>query len=140
MRYKSLLYALLLCLVLVVTSACSPAAGPDGNRMYSSPAGPYDDDPGFKNDFQVSDLNPNMVTGTNDLYDRKADARMMAQLAKTVHGVRDANVRIIGGTAHINLNITKGADAIGIRGAVYDRVKFKMPRYQIDVESSTIGG
>lgn len=138
MRYKSLLYALPLCLVL--TTACSPAAGPDGNRTYSNPAGPYDDDPGFKNDFQTSDLNPNMVTGTNDLYDRKADARIMADLAKSVRGVNNATVRIVGGTAHVNLNVKDRADAAAIKGVVYERVKFKMPRYRIHVESSTIGG
>lgn len=145
MQRKNLFYAFMLCLVMMIAAACSPAAGPseDGrygttgyndNRAYYNPSGAYDDDRGFKNDFQLSDLNPNLVTGRNDLYNLEDDAKIMAELATTVEGVDNARVNINGGTAHVNLDIEDRSNVQGIKAAVYERLKFKMPRYQIDVD------
>lgn len=144
MQPKNLFYSFMLCLVFMIASACSPAAGPDddrqqynttGNRLYDNPSGMYDDDPGFKNDFQTSDLNPNMVTGQNDLQNRESDAKVIAEIASTVRGVENARVNINGGTAHVNLDLDQNVnDVDGVRRAVHDVVKQKMPRYTVDVD------
>ncbi len=143
MQPKNLFFSFMLCLVFMMASACSPAAGPDddrqqynalGNRLYNNPSGPYDDDPGYKNDFQMSDLNPNLVTGQNDLYNVESDAKIIAEIAATVRGVDNAVVNINGGTAHVNIDINRNADIGGVRSAVYDVVKQKMPRYNVDVD------
>ncbi|WP_134702486.1 hypothetical protein [Ammoniphilus sp. YIM 78166] len=145
MQRKTLFHAFMLCLVMLVSAACSPAAGPDSNRpfgtlgqkknnLYHNPPGFYDDDKGFKNDFVPSDLNPNMVTGVNDLYNLNGDARIMAQIAAGIPGIDRAWVNINGGTAHVNIRIRNGVDVDSVRAAVYEQVKLKMPRYQIDVD------
>lgn len=143
MQPKNLFYSFMLCLVFMVASACSPAAGPDddrqqyksmGNRVYNNPSGMYDDDRGYKNDFQMSDLNPNMVTGQNDLQNRDSDAKLMAEIASTVRGVDHAAVNINGGTAHVNVNLAQNTDRESVRKAVHDVVKQKMPRYNVDVD------
>lgn len=145
MQRKTLSYAFMLCLVMLVSAACSPAAGPDQNRKfgvanytpnnaYHNPSGFYDDDKGFKNDFVPADLNPNLVTGTNDLYNLDADAQIMAEIASMVQGVEDARVNLNGGTAHVNLDLEEGVDVAAVKATVYQRVQFKMPRYRIDVD------
>lgn len=143
MQPKNLFYSFMLCLVFMVASACSPAAGPDddrqrynafGNRAYNSPAGMYDDDRGYKNDFQTSDLNPNLVTGQSDLYNLGSDAKIIAQIAAAVRGVENAAVNINGGTAHVNIDVDRNADVDGVRGAVHRVVKQKMPKYNVDVD------
>ncbi len=143
MQRKTLFHALMLCLVMLVSAACSPAAGPaddrplgtlgQKNNLYNNPSGFYDDDKGFKNDFVPSDLNPNLVTGRNDLYNLNADARIMAQIAAGIRGVDDAWVNINGGTAHVNVDVVNGSNIDAVKAAVYQQVKLKMPRYRIDV-------
>lgn len=147
MQRKTLFYALMLCLVMMISAACSPAAGPadngdrpfgtlnlNRNNVYHNPPAPYDDDRGYKNDFVLADLNPNMVTGRNDLYNRDADERIMAEIATTVRGVDRATVNLNGGTAHVNIATEGGADVAAVRAAVYQQLKLKMPRYRIDVD------
>ncbi|MEW9671222.1 hypothetical protein [Ammoniphilus sp. 3BR4] len=146
MQRKTLFYALMLCLVMMISAACSPAAGPadndrpfgtltyNKNNVYHNPSGPYDDDKGFKNDFVLADLNPNLVTGRNDLYNLDADERIMAQIAANVRGVERATAYLNGGTAHVNIDIEGGADKAAVRAAVYQQLQLKMPRYSIDLE------
>lgn len=144
MQLKNLFYSFMLCLVFMLAAACSPAAGPDddrqqyrsmGNNLYHNPPGPYDDDRGYKNDFQTSDLNPNLVTGQNDLYNRGGDAKIIAKIAAAVRGVDNASVNLNGGTAHVNVDLDQNVkDVDGVRWAVHNAVKQKMPRYNVDVD------
>jgi hypothetical protein len=153
LKAKNLLYSLLLCLVFMIASACSPAAGPDHNQNrtsalemgyepqmfrfdYASPPGPYDDERGFKNDFFRGDLNPNLVTGRNDLYNLDRDMDIIASLATTVPGVHRATASLNGGTAHLNVHV-KGADRqhiAQIKDRVHQVVQAKMPRYKLHIE------
>jgi hypothetical protein len=140
-------------LVLLTVSACAPSAGPynqrnystlgykDGaqtsrvNNLYNSPAGPYDDDPGYKNDFQRSDLNPNMVTGKNDLFNVTRDANTLRQIALSVRGVDSAEVRLHGGTAHVSIHVDRPTvrDVQKVKSRVYHQMKMKMPQYKLDI-------
>ncbi|RKD23043.1 hypothetical protein BEP19_12520 [Ammoniphilus oxalaticus] len=135
----------LLCLALSVMTACSSGLGYDdrphqqrvnsyGARDYTHQTGAYDHGPGYNNDFQPADMNPTLITGTNDLYNVSGDAQIMADLASTVPGVKAARAQIIGGTAHVKVRIAKGADALHVRQTVLERVEKKMPRYQINVK------
>jgi hypothetical protein len=149
LQSKTLILSSMLCLVCFTTAACSPALGPDdrakpriqgvkgtGNNLYQNPSGPYDDDPGFKNDFQLSDLNPNLVTGQNQLYNVNGDAKILADLAAQVDGVTSASATINGGTAKVNIQVEPNStdrDARKIQSRVYNVLKQKMPRYNIDV-------
>jgi|GEM_PF-2964034 len=147
---KTLSYSFVLCLVCLVASACSPAAGPDRgmntnttgkngqiiNYHYNNPSGPYDDDLGYKSDFQPADLNPNMVTGQNDLYNIHRDVRTLAQMARQVKGVDNARVSINGGRATVRITVGgTERDVEKVRALVYQKLKQKMPRYNINVVS-----
>jgi hypothetical protein len=134
----------MLCLVCLTATACSPAIGSDdrsrvqgirGNHIYNNPAGPYDDDKGFKNDFQRADLNPNLVTGQNDLYNLDADAKILADMASQVNGVSHARATINGGTAKVTISVNHATpeDMNKITSRVYNVLKTKFPRYNVDV-------
>ncbi|MBP1934005.1 hypothetical protein [Ammoniphilus resinae] len=148
---KTLSYSLMLCLVCLVASACSPASSPDRgmnttnatekngqiiNYRYNNPSGPYDDDLGYKSDFQPSDLNPNMVTGQNDLYNIHRDVKTLAQMARHVRGVDNARATINGGRATVRITVNgTERDVEKVRALVYQKLKQKMPRYNINVVS-----
>ncbi|HJV45254.1 MAG TPA: hypothetical protein VJ824_05960 [Bacillota bacterium] len=143
MSVKNLVYASMLCLVCFTAAACSPTASDDrthvqgikGNHIYNNPSGPYDDDKGFKNDFQRSDLNPNMVTGQNDLFNLGADAKILAEMSTQVKGVSHAKAAINGGTAHVTIHVPNSTpeNVAKIKSRVYNVLKMKFPRYNIDV-------
>lgn len=88
-----------------------------------------------------SDLNPNIVTGRNDVRDIQAEADSMANVAVQVPKVKRASVVINGARAYVGLTLADTVrspqEAADIREKVRQRVQQKMPRYDVRVSSDT---
>lgn len=88
-----------------------------------------------------SDLNPNLVTGRNDVRDMQAEADSMANVAVQVAKVKRASVVINGGQAYVGITLADTVrtpkEAADIKERVRQRVQQKMPRYDVRVSSDT---
>ncbi|AMA71618.1 MULTISPECIES: YhcN/YlaJ family sporulation lipoprotein [Aneurinibacillus] len=86
-----------------------------------------------------SDLNPNIVTGRNDVRDIQAEADSMANVAVQVPKVKRASVVINGSRAYVGLTLAETVrsrkEAADIMERVRVLVQQKMPRYEVRVSS-----
>ncbi|MCI1695950.1 YhcN/YlaJ family sporulation lipoprotein [Aneurinibacillus aneurinilyticus] len=142
---KKIMYVVLLSIALLLIAGCNPNANSQRTtpQQKGAQANEYNGTtPERKTRVLVgSDLNPNLVTGRNDVRDIQAEADSMANVAVQVPKVKRASVVINGAQAYVGLTLTDTVrsrqEATAIREKVRQRVQEKMPRYHVRVSSDT---
>jgi hypothetical protein len=132
-------------LVLLSVSACAPSAGPYNQRNYTAlgvndKTLPNNAQPNRVNlrDYSpagISDPNPVLVPGKNDVFNVTLDAHNLRRIALSVKGVESAEVRLHGSTAHINIHVNRptARDVQKVKSRVYHQIKMNMPQYKLDI-------
>jgi len=83
--------------------------------------------------------NPNMVIGHGDVANGGTDARNMEMMAKSVPGVEQARVTLVGGNAYVSLDMMPNVTAQQARSIEEQVVRAlyqKVPRYDFHITSN----
>lgn len=140
---KKMVHAALLSIALLLMAGCNPNTQGEAPQQRGAQVNQYNrTTPGQKTRVLVgSDLNPNLVTGRNDVRDIQAEADSMANVAVQVPKVKRASVVINGAQAYVGLTLADTVrsrqEAATIREKVRQHVQGKMPRYDVRVSSDT---